>query len=363
MPLWLVVFTCLLAASMKITELHSAWLTNLGFVQLDASLLPSARGSLIRLGTPEALFQSALQLAGASRYEPAYGLGRADLASGRYRAAARAFQAGVLASPQDSGAHVGLGFAYQGAGDQAAAIAEWRMAGARRVLLLRGADLEQAGELRNAADLYLAATEVDPGSAEGFWRLGSVDARLGETQQAIPALQRAVSLSPDDWRFRRELGLVYMASGALEPAAEQFKIAVQLVPHDFWTTLYLASVELRLERLDEASSYARAAVELNPQHPRPHFILGSVDHRRGQLTFAVAEYLAAVQTVETWNRELADPIALSEQSEYWLALAQAYRESGQIDPAIRAYQAVLGLDPGNASAIAALRALGVGPAK
>lgn len=59
-------------------------------------------------------------------------------------------------------------------------------------------DLEKRGDLSGAADLYAQAVEVAPGFASGWFALGEVRVRLGDTAAAVDAFRRALAAEPED---------------------------------------------------------------------------------------------------------------------------------------------------------------------
>src|SRR5256885_14697464 len=59
-------------------------------------------------------------------------------------------------------------------------------------------DLQLKGDLAAAADLLLQATDLAPGFASAWFRMGELREQLGEREGAIAAFQKARDADPDD---------------------------------------------------------------------------------------------------------------------------------------------------------------------
>ena len=348
----------LLALALNAASFRAAWSTNIAYLRLDALLNHTVQAVTLQpSATTQDWHTTSPPTSGAARFVAAYGLGLSELTQGRYESAIAAFQAALAAYPEYAGTHALIGDADHAAGEDDMAVPEWRAAQAQPLLIGRGNQAGLAGNWKAAAGWYLLATRVDPNSTEAFWRLGQAYTALGERQAAIDALQTAVSLSPNDITMLHALGLAYLQDGALELAATQFERVLALKPDEFYTNLYLSGVELSLGQLAAAETHAVKATQFGPTDPRSHFALGSVYARRAQWPAAIRELRAAVDLIEPWNRTAASPLSQANKASYHLLLAQTYESAGQPGPAMAEYQAVLSLDPKNAAASAALKAL------
>ena len=128
---------------------------------------------------------------------------------------------------------------------------------------------ENAGALRELAEVYgrLAEhaeairiwklyLEIDPGSFDGFLKLGTHNLALGEPQQAIPALQSAVGLRPSSPGAHQGLGDAFARAEQPAEAVTAYQRALELEPGSVITRIKLGETLLRSERLDEALAEA-----------------------------------------------------------------------------------------------------------
>jgi tetratricopeptide (TPR) repeat protein len=61
------------------------------------------------------------------------------------------------------------------------------------------------GHDEEARQSALAATEQDPSYLKGFWRLGQALSKLGQTQDALQAMETALQLDPDNKALQKEV--------------------------------------------------------------------------------------------------------------------------------------------------------------
>jgi tetratricopeptide (TPR) repeat protein len=328
--------------------------TNLGFVGLSRTI-QQADARQRQAVSGEYWLQRAL-MQGQSGW-PAYGLGQAYILQGRYAEAVQVLERGIEVQPENSLVHMVLANAYYLEGKKDEAIREWRISGAKPFLFNRGRQYERKGDWGKATYWYTAAASVDPNWAEPYYRLGLVRRAQGRVPEAIRYLKLAVSMAPDDPYMRHQLGLTYMSQGRAIQAIEQFEQVLRVLPDDLWTSIYLATLYLQQGRLDQAAYHAERAA-MQSSYPRPHYVLGMVYYKQGLVERSIAEFEEAVRLASSWRGK--PDLALSEVVKYHLALADAYRDAGQVQKARSAYKSVLTLDPTNRQAEGALQALGGG---
>jgi predicted TPR repeat methyltransferase len=92
-------------------------------------------------------------------------------------------------------------------------------------------DLEKRGDLLGAADLYALAVEIAPEFAAGWFALGAVRARLGDTSGAVAAFERARAADPED-RHGATMRLAQLTGETLAmPAGYVRALFDQYAPH------------------------------------------------------------------------------------------------------------------------------------
>ncbi len=117
-------------------------------------------------------------------------------------------------------------------------------------------------------DVARRAVSMAPKDPLTHWRLAQVTQKnlpLDQQAQAIPEYEKAVSLSPNDYRFWMSLGTAYERAGEVAKAEQALKRAVALAPSYAYPRWFLGNLFLRNARYDEAFSELRLASEADPE--------------------------------------------------------------------------------------------------
>ena len=109
----------------------------------------------------------------------------------------------------------------------------------------------KAGQVEDAKDRFLSASQMDPLNPEPLFALGSLYEKTGETDRAIPFYEQAVVLDDSYVIARARLGLLYLDEGRTDEAREQFEAALE------WNKFSLEANEgmAELDGRDEAKKY------------------------------------------------------------------------------------------------------------
>ena len=124
--------------------------------------------------------------------------------------------------------------------------------------------LREERQFEQAARQYEALTQLDPYTANNFYRLGVSYHLLQRLQQAATAYLKAIDLQPRDWKSNMNLGLVYMALGQHSDALQYSRKAVELNGN---SAVAWANLGVALEaagQLDQAANAYRRSIELDP---------------------------------------------------------------------------------------------------
>ena len=119
----------------------------------------------------------------------------------------------------------------------------------------------------NAQVADLAAS-LAPGDPTTHWRVAQVTQKrlpLDQQAQAIAEYEKAVSLSPADYRFWMELGTAQEQAGDTVRAEQALKRAITLAPHYAYPRWYLGNLFIREGRYDEAFAELRLAAAANEE--------------------------------------------------------------------------------------------------
>ena len=125
---------------------------------------------------------------------------------------------------------------------------------------------------QNDLNVARMAISFAPDDPLPHWRIAQVSQKilpLDQQQEAIASYEKAVSLSPNDYRFWMSLGRAYEQAGDPAKAEEALRRAVALAPAYSYPHWYLGNLLLRNARYDEAFAELRLASqadsELQPQ--------------------------------------------------------------------------------------------------
>jgi protein O-mannosyl-transferase len=90
--------------------------------------------------------------------------------------------------------------------------------------------LDQLGKRPEAMACFRRALEIDPGYAEGRYRLGGLLAEEGHWDEAVQQLNQAIEKDPTLAAAYNELGEVYVRQGKVAEAIPYYRRAVSLLP-------------------------------------------------------------------------------------------------------------------------------------
>jgi tetratricopeptide (TPR) repeat protein len=120
----------------------------------------------------------------------------------------------------------------------------------------------------NSVEAAQRAVSMAPDDPMTHWRMGQVSQKvlsLEQQAQAIGAFERAVSLSPNDYRYWMTLGIAYEQVGETAKAEYALKRAVGLAPSYAYPHWYLGNLLVRDGRYDEAFAELRLASKAEPE--------------------------------------------------------------------------------------------------
>src|SRR5687767_7802399 len=112
------------------------------------------------------------------------------------------------------------------------------------------------------------ARSLAPDDPLTHWRMAQVTQKslpLDQQAQAIAEYEKAVSLSPNDYRFWMSLGTASEQAGETVKAEQALRRAVELAPSYSYPRWYLGNLLLRNGRYDEAFKELRLAAEADPE--------------------------------------------------------------------------------------------------
>jgi tetratricopeptide (TPR) repeat protein len=153
----------------------------------------------------------------------------------------------------------------------------------------------QAGELRQAEQLYRQILEADPRHVDALHLLGLVAYQTGDLDRAIDSIGAAVRLRPDYVEAHSNLGNALLGRGRLDEAVVCYQQAVRLRPNYAEAHNNLGLALQRQGRPEEAVASWRQAVRLRPDYVEALNNLGSALQLLRRWDEAVACYHQAVR--------------------------------------------------------------------
>ncbi|HVZ62998.1 MAG TPA: tetratricopeptide repeat protein [Lacunisphaera sp.] len=210
-----------------------------------------------------------------------------------------------------------------------------------------GTALDEAGQTEAALPHLQRALALKPDFPETLNSLGNVLNRLGRPAEALPLVERAVQLQPKFALAHNTRGVALMALGSTAEGTAAFARAVELD-----SALPLAHVNLawalaNQNRIDEALTQFETAARLQPDAADLDFKWGLVLAQAGRLADAVAHLQRAV------TQQPDDP------ARHFL-LGRALWSAGRRPEAVAQFEETLRLDPSHAGAREVLDAIHAG---
>jgi tetratricopeptide (TPR) repeat protein len=226
-----------------------------------------------------------------------YWLGRVASAEGRVGEAEEQYRKACELWPSYGTAHYALALAYRKSGQlpeaerHMAAYQRYRAEGdpqpedpvleAVRALnnsalarLMKGVDLENAGNIEQAIAEYQEALAQDPKLVQAHANLISLYARAGEPEKAEEAYRATVAINPNLPQSHYDYGVSLVSRGRLLEAEAAFRKALDSSPHYAEAHSNLGAMLERRGKFAEAAREYQAAIEDKPNFRQAHYQLG-----------------------------------------------------------------------------------------
>ena len=159
----------------------------------------------------------------------------------------------------------------------------------------------KASDFRRSADAFRCLRTLNPGDVQLETKQLFCEARVaideGKTQEAIAALNKAISLDPKAAHFYNALGVAYEKEKDNDRAFDAFKRAAQLAPQWSFPRLHLGIQQYIRGKLDRAEEEFEGAVRLDASDPYAAWWLVRVYRERGHLADAERAALDLVRLV------------------------------------------------------------------
>lgn len=202
-------------------------------------------------------------------------------------------------------------------------------------------------EFQNA--LQIAATDADI-----RYDVGMVDEKLGKLREAAQFYQAAIDVNPDHLEARTRLGRLMMFAGAPDRAMEQVTAALAKHPEDSELLALRAAYHVQKKEQSEARADAEHAIRLDPKNEDAAAVLAGIYSSAGEtdralklledtiarvpssvdLRLTLAQIYASMNRPADAERILTDLIKLQPgERAHRVRLAQYYNSLSQLDAA------------------------------
>ena len=181
----------------------------------------------------------------------------------------------------------------------------------------RAAEASARGDFAIAIILYRDALELAPGADIYLMSIGSCYANMGQPRNALPCLERAHQISPNNQRIARNLRALRKPE-----AGEWF---------DKGNSLGQSG------RFEEAVRYYDKVLEIDPQHDEAWYSKGTILSQLGRFDEAIRCYDRAIEI---------DP----HNSEAWNNKGASLSQSGRFEEAVPCFDRAIEINPQNAGA-------------
>jgi tetratricopeptide (TPR) repeat protein len=193
--------------------------------------------------------------------EARYTLGRIKYAENRFDEAIQAFQQCLTLDPKSAKAEDNLGLSYEGLGKKDDAIAAYKQA-----IEWQAQGTQKRGSQELSSQEHSAQGHAPEKTDEPFIDLGSLLLDEDRAADALPYLQQAAAMAPQDAKSHERLGKAYSHLNQLPQAQSELEKAVALAPDVASLHFMLGQVYRKEGLMDKAKIELKRTEELNGTH-------------------------------------------------------------------------------------------------
>lgn len=208
-----------------------------------------------------------------------------------------------------------------------------------------------------------------------FNNLGNSYNKVGDTEQAILALENAVEINPTLAESRMNLGNLYLGKNRIKDAIREYEEALEIDPGNAKTENNLGNAYTKDNRLNEAVSHYMQSLELDPNFTDAYKNLANAYCEQGKFGLAEAQLKLAIDLApedpnihrqlgyvysktgdyENGISQYKKALAIKDDSaEAYYSLALCYSKLALVDDEIQAYKRALTIKPDMSAALVGL---------
>lgn len=208
-----------------------------------------------------------------------------------------------------------------------------------QAFITRGNGYYQRRDYRSAINQYDRALAVSGNSVDALEARGLSYSRLGMYDEAISTTNRMLTIAPHNPRAYVSLCWYYSLSDQHQASADAGRMAVKYAPENYAGYTNLCRAYNDLGRYQEAVTTCSRALEIKPGDGETYFYLGRAYKGLKQPARTAPLFEKAVAGLLQYVRENPD------DADGHYLLANAYTETKQDEPAMRAYLKAIDLKP------------------
>jgi predicted O-linked N-acetylglucosamine transferase (SPINDLY family) len=129
---------------------------------------------------------------------------------------------------------------------------------------LLGASLHRLGQGQNALPALVRATALLPKDAETHYNLGVTQESLGHFNEAVASYRKSLALQPNSAATLNNLGFSLQSLGQLDNAVTHYRLAIKIKPDYIGAYHNLGNVLRDIGEIDESITSCRSALAINP---------------------------------------------------------------------------------------------------
>ena len=195
----------------------------------------------------------------------------------------------------------------------------------------------QAGQLREAEQLYLLVLKDDPENAEANHLLGVLAHQVGKHDVAVELIVKAILKDESKSQYFNNLGLALEALGKLDEALTAYQHAITIKPDYTEALNNLGHVLQGQGKYEEALTAYRQVLTIKPGYAEVHNNIGVILQAQGNLEDALAAYQQALAIK-------------ADYAEAYTNQGNTLHALGRHEEALNSYQQALAIKPDYAGA-------------
>ena len=194
--------------------------------------------------------------------------------------------------------------------------------------------LAELGRLPEAGAAASDALAQAPDDIDALRVWGAIASRLGNFEEALPALLSVERLDGDNPEIHYNLGWLYLQTGRRREAAASLGRATQLDPGHVRALHDLGILHAQGGSWDEAAKALRQALDAQPDFPEAHYSLGLVFAQRGDFQRAEESLQAAIELRGDYAEALTDLAGVYIQTRRFREALPLLARARQANPAL-----------------------------